>query len=491
MKSFLSAPWREKLEELFHSPLFMLLPVLVGFYGVFGGDGAVMPSLVINGELFALLLIFSRRFSAGLMCYMAVIAVGAQLMSKWTDILPYLPFGIPILAAVIFHFIAYPKKFSRGYAYKGLVLSALAILLGGLFCADKSEMLAPAAIYHYLGLSVLLVFLYLVYAADYKTQKPERAMENFLWCMLLMGLLCTAIVLKNGLIWWAQRGNSAFYGKWFSSRNTVANLLLMTIPVPFYFAKREGPAYSRIFAMLLGLLFYIASLFTTARTALIFGSLEVLLCLVWFYHGKKDARAKCLASFFALALALLAGWIFKDLLKDVFPYKFEGAEGIFTLVKQGEARVDLFFQSLKDFALHPLFGVGISSMDDAFYKIPMACIRWYHLYFPQIWGSMGLFGCFAYLYYGYLRYRLVTYRPTLQTIALTLSYIGLFFYSQTDPGEFIPLPFGHFAIIIFILLECRCEKNLAFSASVQSPAFLLGYAKEKKAKKRQIDACGP
>jgi hypothetical protein len=76
-----------------------------------------------------------------------------------------------------------------------------------------------------------------------------------------------------------------------------------------------------------------------------------------------------------------------------------------------------------------------------------------------------------------------TYSP------LTLSYIGLFFYSQTDPGEFIPLPFGHFAIIIFILLECRCEKNLAFSASVQSPAFLLGYAKEKKAKKRQIDAC--
>ena len=101
LKRLLSAENLEKLEEFFHSPLFMLLPFAFGLYGVFGGEEAIMPSLVMNGELFALVLLFSKRFSAGLMCYMAVIAVGAQLMSQWTDILPYLPWGIPIAAALI------------------------------------------------------------------------------------------------------------------------------------------------------------------------------------------------------------------------------------------------------------------------------------------------------------------------------------------------------------------------------------------------------
>lgn len=479
MKALLTEEKRQKIEDALHSPLFMLLSVAIGFYGVFGGEGAIMPSLVMNGELFGLSLLFSRRFSAGLMPYFAVIAVGAQLVAQWTDILPYLPWGIPIALAMVYHFIRYPKRLSRGYSYNGIVLTSVAILLGGAFGTTAEELFNPAALYHYLALGILLLLLYLVYASDYKTQKPELAMEHFLWCMLFMGVICVAIAGKYACIWWEIRGNPDFYHGWFPSRNTVANLLLMAIPVPFYFAKKEGKAYSRIFSLLLGLVFYVAALFTTARTALLFGTVEVLLCLVWFYYGKKDLKIKLIGSLLALLLAVAAALVFGDMLADIFPHKF-GSEGGFHFVRPGEARVELFWQSFVDLAKAPFFGVGIASMDDAFYKIPMACIRWYHLYFPQIWGSMGLFGCFAYLYHGYRRYRLATYRPTLQTVALTLSYIGLFFYSQTDPGEFIPLPFGHFAIIIFILLECRCEKDLSFSPLVQSPAFLLGYAKEKE-----------
>ena len=50
-----------------------------------------------------------------------------------------------------------------------------------------------------------------VQAKTMMATKPERAMEHFLWCMLFMGLLCAAIVVKNGLIWWENRGDSAFY----------------------------------------------------------------------------------------------------------------------------------------------------------------------------------------------------------------------------------------------------------------------------------------
>lgn len=471
--------YQEKAEAFFLSPFFMLICVAVGWFGIFGGDDAVMPSLTVNGLLFGLALLFCRHFSCGMMPYLSVIAVGGQLMSKWTDILPYLPWGIPIAVCLVYHFVRYPKKIQCGHSYRGVLAAALAIMLGGLFSADKSEMLNPAAIYHYLGLSILLLVLYLVYAADYKMQDAEQAQEHFLWCVLFMGVLCAAIVFKNGLVWWENRGNTSFYNNWFASRNTIANLLLMCIPVPFYFAKKQGRAYSRLFCFLLGLCFYIASLFTTARTALVFGTVLVVLCLGYFYYGKRDIPFKLVTALVSVAFLAVALSLFCDLLLDIIPTKYDDA---FTLYKPNEARVKLFFQSLADFAARPLFGVGIAPVNDIL-KNPMGCIRWYHLYFPQIWGSMGLFGCFAYLYQGYLRYQLATYRPTAKSAALVLCYVGLFLYSQTDPGVFITLPFGHFAVILFILLEGRYEKDLSHSPLVKGRGFLSGYLDEVKSLK--------
>ena len=72
---------------------------------------------------------------------------------------------------------------------------------------------------------------------------------------------------------------------------------------------------------------------------------------------------------------------------------------------------------------------------------------------------MGLTGMAAFVYQGIIRLRLCLYRPVLKTVGIALSLLGLFLYSQTDPGEFIPIPFGIMAILMFALLDRYYEDH--------------------------------
>ena len=73
------------------------------------------------------------------------------------------------------------------------------------------------------------------------------------------------------------------------------------------------------------------------------------------------------------------------------------------------------------------------------------------------WGSMGLFGIVAYMGQLALRARLVLTKPDMQSIAMGLVYLGLFLYSQTDPGEFAPIPYAVLSVPLFMLLEGRSQ----------------------------------
>jgi hypothetical protein len=122
-----------------------------------------------------------------------------------------------------------------------------------------------------------------------------------------------------------------------------------------------------------------------------------------------------------------------------------------------EPRWRLFLRSLTDFLEHPICGIGFASSQNADIYAADACITWYHLYFPQIWGSLGLLGCAAFGYQLVLRAKLAFYKPNAATVAIALCYLGLFLYSQTDPGEFAPIPFAALGILMFVLLEHRYE----------------------------------
>jgi len=72
---------------------------------------------------------------------------------------------------------------------------------------------------------------------------------------------------------------------------------------------------------------------------------------------------------------------------------------------------------------------------------------------------MGLFGVAAYTLHLGIRARLMTFFPDSRSTAVALTALSLFLYSMTDPGEFMPVPFGMMAVLAFVLLERHVEAH--------------------------------
>ena len=224
----------------------------------------------------------------------------------------------------------------------------------------------------------------------------------------------------------------------------------MMLPAPFFFASDiQAPAGERVAAFLCGMLLYAGLLVAMARTALLFGTVLFVLCLVYYAYGRHGWRVKaCCLAMLAAAAAVLLIFFRQDLVALLSVRLGDG------LVHPDESRATLLRRAWEDFVAHPFFGIGLGAMKNAdVYPPPPGCICWYHMYFPQIIGSMGLFGLLCFGLQLFQRARMALYRPDRAKTALSLCYVGLFLYSQTDPGEFEPIPYAFLAVLIFLLLE--------------------------------------
>ncbi|MBR4033869.1 MAG: O-antigen ligase family protein, partial [Clostridia bacterium] len=180
----------------------------------------------------------------------------------------------------------------------------------------------------------------------------------------------------------------------------------------------------------------------------------LLISLVYYFVSKRAWYYKVLNFVIVAALITLLAYYLLEPITQLITSRLDGG-----LASVDEARWKLLLRSISDFKEHPLFGIGFCSTENADIYAADGCISWYHLYFPQIWGSLGLVGCVAFLYQLAIRARLAIFRPNATTVALALSYLGILLYSQTDPGEFVPIPFAALAVLIFVYLEKHYENE--------------------------------
>ena len=454
----------DMIRDFFVSPVFMFIPTALAMAGILLGEQMRMPCMIANAWILALILFLSDDFLAIFMPFMGVMVDGTQYFGKWTEILDYLPWAIPVVVAFIFHFIVYRKPIRHGVSARGNFAVAIAILLGGFGVLSFPDLMGAEGIYHYVMCSAGLFLLYIIFYSNLRTPKRYDIYEHFLWCLFYIGLACSVLVMFYFIDYYlsVDRFRVDHYMQVLYARNSVAPLLTMALPAPFYFATKKVGLLSKVFVFLIGLVFYFSLMLTGARTAFIFGTLLYLICIVYFGYGRKDIVLK-VVSFMLLALvAVVAVRCFgKEILKIVKARLDEG-----NLISTEEARYKLLFRSLEDFIRHPLFGIGlVSTANKDICNGVEGSLLWYHLYFPQIWGSMGVTGIVAYVYQGIIRLKLCLYRPVKKTVAIALSFLGIFLYSQTDPGEFIPIPFGIMAILMFALLDRYYEdQSLLFDS---------------------------
>jgi hypothetical protein len=217
------------------------------------------------------------------------------------------------------------------------------------------------------------------------------------------------------------------------------------MPFPFYYALKN-PIH-----LAPGYLMYIATLLSTSRGGILFGTVEIIIITAYVIFASRKTLTRILTISISV---LVAAVMYKNLLglADILHVSMLVDPG--SLINSNEARMTLLKRSIEDFKSNVWFGrgLGYTGNTDA-YAPKKGALYFYHMMIPQIIGSMGLCGIGGYLYQLIFRIRTVIRRISPYTLCLFISYLGLFMMSQVNPGEFVPIPYSLVAVSLFIVME--------------------------------------
>lgn len=444
------------IRHLYASPFYKYLPFFAAFAIILVGNGALVPGMWAFSLLVVLSLVLTDDLMPSLQGFLMMNCMSILGQPSHSTPLNPLPFMVPVVLAIVLHIIIYPKPFVPGSTFPGLLAAAAAALLGGLGTITAKEYFEPTALGYTLLLSLGLIFAYYVFVSQLRGMDRTVLATEFLKTMLLCGLLCGQMILmpyirallRDGM---ASGISEALTLELEAIRNPCVTILVTTMAAPFYFALRNRnslPAKTLFFVTGCGL--YCICLISMSRAGMLIGTGQAAICITHTLVREKKPAVRMLNAAILIVGISVLGIVFRDTIRSILEIRF--GEG---LIRGDESRVYLLIRSLEDWKRNPLFGAGLGYQGNWDIYWAEGCICWYHSFFPQIYGSMGLFGLVAWGYQMFLRGRVMLRHWDKCSISISLIYIGLFLFSQTDPGEFSPLPYALIAVLAFVILEDR------------------------------------
>ena len=403
------------------------------------------------------MLVLSDRLSDVFLPLILMTVFVTRCYDSFDTFIKFIPLYVVVILCVVFHFVYYRAKPTKiGTSFAGLVAVSAALLLGGVGSLSAAAYFRPLNLYYVLGLGIAMPLLYLVF----QPRADEEARERFLRGLFLAGCLAAYAVLVFYTQGWDEFRES-YHALYFQSKNNLATYLMISLPVGFYYSKKNRAL------ILAPVLQYAALFFCDSRGGTFLGTAEFFFLLVFFcfYHSDKFRRA------FFIGILLLTLVLVLCLLPKVvrfigFDQKIDDFSNLsipqlikqmfLKIVDSGEIRVGLFQRSIDDFRSNPVFGVGIGHTgNEDLYPPVKGAMNWYHLWLPQIWGSLGILGLLCFGYQLFLRIKLAFSRRELPEVTLSLCYGGLLLMSQVNPGEFCPIPYALIAMVIFLFLDMK------------------------------------
>ena len=349
------------------------------------------------------------------------------------------------LAAIAFHLWAYQrkKKFVWGKAAWALLGVAVAITIGGLGSISAKEYFTGGSLFHMVALGVGMLAAYLFLSRAVKPDDTGRLPAYVANVMLMMGLFAVFMIFHHYLEFLPQvlKRKELLAFQW---RNNVSTFLMFALPFPFYKAFRK-PAH-----LLTALLMYLALLLTGSRGGLLFGTIELLMCILFVLLADKKRRLFYSILFGSIVvLVIIALPFFFGFFQPVLVRLIESV-----LFSSQEVRGGLYRRAIEDFWASPIFGKGLGYMGNRdLHPSQQFALCWYHCAPLQIIGSMGVVGIAAYAYNYFIRVKLLLFRRSNFHLTLFLSWVGLELMSLVNPGEFVPIPYLLISTMFLIFAE--------------------------------------
>ena len=455
--ALLPKKWNENgaLRDYFDGAIFFAALLIVAF------RWEVVGCLVFLGIIGAVLVLSDRLADVFLPLILMTVFV-TRCYDSFDVFIRYIPLYALVLVCLVFHLVYYDvlpmirqkAKPVLGPSFPGLVAVTVALTLGGIGSLSASQYFRPMNLYYVLGLGILMPLLYLVVKPRADAEARDRITRGLCY-MGCLAVFCVVIFYARG---WAVF-KQTYHALSFQSSNNLATFLMISLPTGFWFSKKNRAL------IFLPALQYLALLFCNSRGGTVLGSAEFFALLVFFCFFKSDRfRRAFFIGFFVLTIVLVVALLPKVLTFYRYDEKIDHFSDltfrqllratITNVVDDGEARVGLLKRSFDDFKSNPVFGVGLGyTGNEDLYNPVKGAMNWYHMWLPQIWGSLGIVGLLCFGYQLFLRIKLALSRWEFPEMTLSLCYAGLLLMSQVNPGEFCPFPYAVIATVIFILIE--------------------------------------
>ena len=404
--------------------------------------------------IYVLIACFFLIFSDDLMSIVApvmfTLIVSVKYYRDFTVLIAYMWYAIvPLALSLIFNLIYYRRPFAKGRFTWPLIAVSAALILGGCGSISMEEYFNPVSLYYTLGLGPAMLILYLLarsrLANERKYDRTERLAE-ILYAAGLIVVFTIIVFYAANFEKFLERRSVLFY----KPRNYATSVLLMCMPMCCLMVKR-----SNLHLIGMGLM-YAAMILSGSRSGLLFGTMLLVICAVYIYVKNKDSRRlyRCIALILAVPVCFFAVKYVPEL------YSSRLVNGNF--ISGDETRVAYIRLGTANFLSNPVFGIGIGNIKDieVFKAIVPGCIVFYHNMVIQVISSMGILGIAAYGWHFIARAGLIWKNRRSECFAAYgFSYLGILLMSLTNPGIFCPFPEAGLLLLIFALLENKCENS--------------------------------
>lgn len=404
--------------------------------------------------IYVLIACFFLIFSDDLMSIVApvmfTLIVSVKYYRDFTVLIAYMWYAIvPLALSLIFNLIYYRRPFAKGRFTYPLIAVSSALILGGCGSISVEEYFNPVSLYYTLGLGPAMLILYLLarsrLANERKYDRTERLAE-ILYAAGLIVVFTIIVFYAANFEKFLERRSVLFY----KPRNYATSVLLMCMPMCCLMVKR-----SNLHLIGMGLM-YAAMILSGSRSGLLFGTMLLVICAVYIYVKNKDSRRlyRCIALILAVPVCFFAVKYVPEL------YSSRLVNGNF--ISGDETRVAYIRLGTANFLSNPVFGIGIGNIKDieVFKAIVPGCIVFYHNMVIQVISSMGILGIAAYGWHFIARAGLIWKNRRSECFAAYgFSYLGILLMSLTNPGIFCPFPEAGLLLLIFALLENKCENS--------------------------------
>lgn len=408
----------------------------VEFYGLIAFVCIVVFTLIVCDELIATTLPFLLASAIMIKCF-----------DSFDTYIKLAPLAPVVVLAIIIHFILYPKPVKTGSTIWSLLAVTFAVTLGGVGSISSKEYFSLTSLYYIVGLGAAMVLVYIIAYSCLENSDKVVIHRTFSFIMFIVCLFsCLMVILHYAVnIKDVIASRSILEPQW---RNNVSTFIILTMPFVFYLSLKNYfyiiPAFITMPCLAL----------TSSRGGLLFGAVEFMLCCIYIIYADKKNRVKTLLilTVCGFAVIIYAGDIITFISKTISRFDSD--------MINKDPRTGFIRRAVEDFRACPVFGRGIGYMGNRdIYPSRKFAANWYHSAPFQVIGSFGTAGILAFGYQ-FIRRNIVFWsKITYFSLAVFISYIGMFMMSLVNPGEFCPVPYELMIVIMFALIERHCPQN--------------------------------